>query len=177
MNQEIELGWLRLTDKSELVVTSVHLFQHQNRRIFGESQTVIPRNAITAVRIGWQRSRWLAFFGTILVLTYLALTIGSIMTGPEGLVVFNLSSSTITSIQYGSLLGGIGLLVLFWFDKQTEIEIMAPTTTIGGIAKSYEEAQKFCSIFVPCMNVQPPAKKTPAKAASGSKPGDRDWQF
>jgi hypothetical protein len=177
MNQEIELGWLKLTDKSELVVTSVHLLQHRNRRIFGESQTVIPRTAITAVRVAWQRSRWLAFFGIILVLTYLALTIGSIMTGPEALVFFKLSSTTITSIQYGCLLGGIGLLVLFWFDKQTEIEIMAPSTTIGGIAKSYEEAQKFCSIFVPCMKVEPPAKKAPARAGGGSKPGDRDWQF
>src|SRR5207237_3450355 len=46
MNEGIELGWLRLIDKSDLVLTTLHVLQHQDRRIFGESHAIIPRKAI-----------------------------------------------------------------------------------------------------------------------------------
>ena len=36
MKEAGELGWLRLTDKSNLVLTSLHVLQHQDRGIFGE---------------------------------------------------------------------------------------------------------------------------------------------
>ena len=39
MNEEFELGWLRLTDKSQLVLTTHHVFQHQDYGIFGENRT------------------------------------------------------------------------------------------------------------------------------------------
>jgi hypothetical protein len=182
MDEEIELGSLRLTDKSELVATTLHLFQYQNRGIFGESKTVLARNAITTVRVGWQRSRWLVLLGTMLVLTYLVLGLGFIVTGPAGIAwlngILNLSSSTVSSIQYGSLIGGIGLLLLFWFDKQAEIQIRAPTATLGGTAKSYEEAQKFCSLFVSCLSARPAAaKKAATEVVIEPRPADRDWKL
>ena len=181
MNEEIELGWLTLTDKSQLVVTTLHVFQYTDRGIFGESQTIIPRSAITSVRLGWKRSRWLVALGTILIVTYLVLTISSMMAGTTGVPLMNellnLSSSTASSIQYGALVAGAGLLALFWFGKQTEIQIMAPSAAVGGLAKSYEEAQKFCSLFVAPMSEQPTTKKLETEPARHPETADRDWQL
>lgn len=74
-----ELGWLRLTDKSDLVLTSLHVLQNQDRGIFGESHAIIPRKAITSVRLSWRRSRGLIFLGTILLVICMILTIGLII--------------------------------------------------------------------------------------------------
>jgi hypothetical protein len=38
MKEGGELGWLRLTDKSDLVLTTLHVLQHQDRGMFGESR-------------------------------------------------------------------------------------------------------------------------------------------
>jgi len=81
MNEGIELGWLRLTDKSDLVLTTLHVLQHQDRGIFGENHAIIPRKAITTVRISWRRSRGLLVVGTILLVIYLILIIDSISGG------------------------------------------------------------------------------------------------
>jgi hypothetical protein len=182
MDEPIELGWLKLTDKSELVVTPLHVIHCQNRGLLGESQTAISREMLTAVRVGWQRSRWLMWLGTILVLVYFVFTIGFIMAGPAGLPLINntlnLSSSTVSSIQYGALLGGIGMLLLFWFDKQAEIQITASTVSVGGTAKSYEEAQRFCSLLVSCIRARPAAgKRTAPEITIEPKPVDRDWKL
>jgi hypothetical protein len=182
MDEEIELGSLKLTDKSELVATTLHVFQYQNRGIFGESKTVVTRSAITTVQVGWQRSRWLVLLGTIFVLAYLILWLGFIITGPAAIHwlngILSLSSSAVSSIQYGFLIGGSGLLLLFWFDKQAEIQIRASTATMGGTAKSYEEAQKFCALFVSCLSARPAAaKKAVTKVAIEPRPADRDWKL
>jgi hypothetical protein len=47
MKEGRELGWLRLTDKCDLVLTSLHILQHQDRGMFGESHAIIPRKVIT----------------------------------------------------------------------------------------------------------------------------------
>jgi hypothetical protein len=75
MTEEMEVGWLRLSDESDLVLTNLHVFQRHDRGIFGESQVVIPRKAITSVLISWRRSRGLVVLGTILVLIWLGLMI------------------------------------------------------------------------------------------------------
>src|SRR3990170_4866057 len=125
MNDEIELGWLRLTDKSQLVLTTRHIFQHRDYGIFGENRAIIPRRAITTVRISWQRSRSALLFGLILFLASLALIVGNQMNQPDGIAVntrlFAVSSSTLSLIQYGLLAGGLALVVLFWFHKSNEI--------------------------------------------------------
>jgi hypothetical protein len=91
---------------------------------------------------------------------------------------FDNVSLAMSFIQYGSLLGGIGVYVLFWFAKRNEIEIMAPTATIGGIPRSYEEADKFCALLVSELEDQPRAtNKSESEAASSPKAADHDWRL
>ena len=182
MNEGIELGWLRLTDKSDLVLTTLHVLQHQDRGIFGESHAIIPRKAITTVRISWRRSRGLLVVGTILLVIYLILIIDSISGGLVGILsweqALNLSSSAVSFIEYGLLLAGIGIFVWFWFYKRYEIQIMAPTATLEGIPRSYEEAKEFCSLLVSELKDQPrTAKKSENEAEGRPKGADHDWHL
>jgi hypothetical protein len=106
------------------------------------------------------------------------LMIGSIIAGPALEQALTMSSLAMSFIQYGSLLGGIGVYVLFWFAKRNEIEIMAPTATIGGIPRSYEEADKFCVLLVSELEDQPRAtNKGESEAASSPKAADHDWRL
>ena len=178
MKEGGELGWLRLTDKSDLVLTTLHVLQHQDRGMFGESHAIIPRKAITSVRLSWRRSQGLVVLGTILLVIYVILMIGSMIAGPAWEQALTMSSLAMSFIQYGSLLGGIGVYVLFWFAKRNEIEIMAPTATIGGIPRSYEEADKFCALLVSELEDQPRAtNKSESEAASRPKAADHDWRL
>jgi hypothetical protein len=181
MNEEIEIGSLKLTDNSELVLTTLHVFQHQHRGIFGESQTIIPRTAIATVRLRWERSRWLVIAGALLVLLYLVLMISSAVGGITVLSrnpLLEISSSAISFIKYSSLIAGIGLFFLFWFDKRIEIQIAAPSGTIRGMPRSYEEAKTFCSLFIPKIREQLAITKRVEQAApSKAKTADPDWQF
>ena len=182
MNDEIELGWLRLTDKSQLVLTTCHIFQHRDYGIFGENRAIIPRRAITTVRISWQRSRSALLFGLILFLASLALIVGNQMNQPDGIAVntrlFAVSSSTLSLIQYGLLAGGLALVVLFWFHKRNEIQILGGTGSIGGTPVNYEDAEEFCLLIMG-------ANKEPAPAAASNEPepenipktADRDWRL
>jgi hypothetical protein len=182
MHDEIELGSLKLADKSELVLTNLHIFQNEQRGILGERHTIIARSAISTVRLGWERSRWLAVLGTILLLASLVLIISSTFADSIGVLsrnqILDFSSSAISFIQYSFMVAGIGLFMLFWFDKRLEIQIMAPTGTIGGMPRSFEEAQTFCSLFVPKMREQfAIARQAEQRAASKPKATDPDWQF
>jgi hypothetical protein len=178
MNEGSELGWLRLTDKSDLVLTTLHVLQQEDRGIFGQSHTIIPRKAITTVRISWQRSRGLLVVGTVLLVAYLILMIGSIIAGAAWEQALNLSSSAMSFIEYGSLLAGTGIFVLFWFHKRNEIQIMAPTATLEGIPQSYEEAKRFCSLLASESKDQPrTARKSENEAASNPKAADHDWRL
>jgi hypothetical protein len=182
MNEEIELGSLKLTDKSELVLTTLHVFQHEQKGILGEKQTIIPRNAITTVRLGWERSRWLAVLGTVLFVVSFVLMISFKVADFIGALsrnqILNFSSSAIPFIEYSLIVGGIGLFLLFWFDKRMQIQIVAPGGTIGGMPRSFEEAQRFCALFIPKMREQlAMAQQAEQRAASKPKAVDPDWQF
>jgi hypothetical protein len=182
MNDEIELGSLKLADKSELILTNLHIFQREQRGIFGERQTIVVRSAITTIRLGWERSKWLAILGTILVAASLALMSGATIAASMGVLsrnqVLDLSSSAISFVQYSLMIGGIGLFLLFWFDKRPEIQIVAPTETIGGTPRSFEEAQRFCSLFIPKIREQLViAQRAQQKPTSKAKATDPDWQF
>jgi len=104
-----ELGWLRLTDKSDLVLTTLHVLQHQDRGIFGESHAIIPREAITSVRLSWRRSRGLIIMGTILLVICMILTIGLIIEGRAWVDALTLSPVAMSFIQYGSLSGSLAV--------------------------------------------------------------------
>jgi hypothetical protein len=178
MKEGGELGWLRLTDKSDLVLTTLHVLQHQDRGIFGESHAIIPRKAITSVRLSWRRSRGLLVLGTILLVISMILTIGLIIEGRAWVEALTLSPLAMSFIQYGSLLGGIAVYVLFWFTKRNEIQIMAPTATLGGIPRSYEEADKFCALLVSELEDQSGAtNKSKSEVPSRPKAADHEWRL
>jgi hypothetical protein len=81
-------------------------------------------------------------------------------------------------IQYGSLLGGICLWVLFWFYKRHEIRIMAQTETLGGVPQSYEDAQKFCSLmFSGISDRSATGKDNQKEEAERPKVAEHDWRL
>jgi len=179
VTEEIERGWLKLTNDSNLVLTSRHVLQYTDRGTLGESRTIIPRHAVTTVRIGWRRSRSLIVVAVLLLGAFLLLIFGNLYGAPGWLDLanLNLSSSAITVIPYAFLLAGVTLFVLFWFHQRTEIEISGPSGTIGGIVKNYEEAETFCRFLLA------ETAENPAEAAGDSEPATRqktaesDWQL
>jgi hypothetical protein len=178
MKEGGELGWLRLTDKSDLVLTNLHVLQHQDRGIFGESHAIIPRKAITSVRLSWRRTLGLIVLGTILLVICMILTIGLIIEGRAWVEALTLSPLALSLMQYGSLSGGIAVYVLFWFTKRNEIQIMAPTATLGGIPRSYEEADKFCALLVSELEDQSGAtNKSKSEVPSRPKAADHEWRL
>jgi hypothetical protein len=173
-----ELGWLRLTDKSDLVLTTLHVLQHRDRGIFGESHAIIPRKAITSIRLSWRRSRELIFLGTIFLVISMILTIGLIVAGRAWVDALTLSPLAMSFIQYGSLSGGVVVYVLFWFTKRNEIQIMAPTATLGGKPRSYEEADRFCALLVSELEDQPMAtNKSKSETRRRMKAADHEWRL
>ena len=187
--EEIELGWVRLVDRSDLVLTNLHVFQHKDNGFLGESKSIVRRDAITAVRLGWQRSR--AALGTAIALfsVYLILMLASLMLEPPGISSEEqendstayayelLNSSGAAAIRYGALIGGIGLLALFWFYRRNEIQVVAPSGTLGGIPRDYQEAQKFCSLLLSGTTELPPPRKEDKKAAEPKPAGETEWRL
>jgi hypothetical protein len=182
MNDDIELGWLRLTNKSQLVLTTRHVFQQQDYGIFGENRTIIPRRAITTVRLGWQRSRWAMLLGFILFVSSLALIIGNQINQPGGIPFstgrFAASPSTFSLIQYGLLIAGLALFALFWFHKRSEIQVVASTGSIGGTPLRYEDAEEFCLLLVGASgDPAPMAPVAEPEPESRRKKSDPDWRL
>ena len=182
MNDDIELGWLRLTNRTQLVLTTRHVFQQQDYGIFGENRTIIPRRAITTVRLGWQRSRWAMFFGFILLVSSLALIIATQINQPNSLPFgagrFVAAPSTLSLIQYGLLIAALALFVLFWFHKRSEFQIVAFTGSIGGTPLRYEDAEEFCLLLVGASrDAAPAAPVAEPEVESSPKTSDRDWRL
>ena len=178
MNEGAELGWLRLTDKSNLVLTSLHVLQHQDRGIFGESHTIIPRKAITSVQLSWRRSQTLLFLGTMCLVISAIMMVGLMLRGPAWIEALRLSSTAMSFIQYGLLLGGIGVYILFWAAKRNEIQILTPTANLGGTPVGYEEADKFCALLVSELDAQPRVtSKSESEEAISPKTPDHDWRL
>ena len=182
MNEEFELGSLRLTDKSQLVLTTHHVFQHQDYGIFGENRAIIPRHAITTVRIGWQRSRWAMLLGVILLASSLALIVGNLINQPNELTftsrLFSISSSTLWWFQYGLLVAGLALIARFWFHKRSEIQIGAASGGIGGTPVNYEDAEQFCLLLMGAGKEATPATaKAEREPEEAPQTSDRDWRL
>lgn len=200
MDDEIELARLRLADKSDLVLTKLHVCQHREGGIFGENRSMIPREAIAGVKLDWRRSRGLLVLGTVLLAVWLVFLLGSVAIDfgmPAGLQPHTLSgagSSTddplrsyareffssfpASVVQYALLLGGIGVFLLFWFYKRNAIQIMTAGASIGGIPKSYDEARKFCDLLFSDSGERPTVTKGAAKgAASPVKAVEPEWRL
>ncbi|MBI4525654.1 MAG: hypothetical protein HY695_17805 [Deltaproteobacteria bacterium] len=160
MTPEIEIKRLFVVDQSgisgELVLTDVRAYQHKDNGIFGYSTTAVPYRAISGVRVSWRRVFWLFVLGLILF----ALGIFAIAVDVESLLSsfqFSLVAQTasyVRFLRYVFLLAGIGLLLCFWFWKPAEIQIMTPTTTVGGRPKNYEDARQFCDLLLSLIDEQ-----------------------
>jgi hypothetical protein len=182
VTEESELGWLNLTDRTRLVLTSLYVFQHQDRGIFGTSHDIVPLRAITTIRLSWRRSRALVILGAIALLVFLLLTINSLTAGPaERPFVeqfLNLSASTVSFIEYGALLAAVALFVLFWLYKSHELQITAAGGSVGGSPRSYEEARRFCSLVISELtDHRAPAATLESEPAAQPQTNDRDWKL
>ncbi|HXG51342.1 MAG TPA: hypothetical protein VNN77_08070 [candidate division Zixibacteria bacterium] len=142
MSEENEIAWLKLSDGSDLVLTRLHVIHRRDRGVLGESRSIVPRSAISRVRIAWRRSLGLAALGAASAAVYLFMLVGGGLGGISG--IFPEPGATLDlAVQYGSLVAAAAFLASFWFYKPMEIEIAAGTATITGTPKSYEEAQEF----------------------------------
>jgi hypothetical protein len=177
--EEVERGWLKLTNDSNLVLTSRHVLQYTDRGTLGESRTIIPRHAVTTVRIGWRRSRTLLLLAALLLGAFLLLIFGSLYGSPGWLDLgsLNLSSSTVALIPYLFLIAGVILFLLFWFHERTEIEIAAPSGTIGGVVKNYDEAETFCRFLLAETVEKTTEIPEDSEPATRPKTAGSDWQL
>lgn len=209
MNLEVELRRLPMADKSVVVLTNLRVYHHKDKGIFGEEKTSIRHEAITSVQIGWKRSEGLLLSGIILLGICLFLWIGANTTGPaeiasdqqaldlsseESLIPEQVlqyiggffSSSFISIFKYASLMAGVGMLVLFWFYKLSEVQIVGPGATIKGNPKNYEDGCKFCDFLLALPEGHPTAapkeesaEKTgkEEKPPPEEKPRDKEWRL
>lgn len=182
MKEETEIGWLKLTDKSVLVLTTRYIFQEQDSGLFGESRAIIPRRAVTSVRLSWERSRGALVFGLFLVTAALLLLLADYFGAPAGISrvreILNLSPSTVSIIQYALLISGIGLFALFWFYKRYELQILAAGASVGGTPTSFQEAESFCSLLLSRQREPQPAVKKPEPPVDNPpSPAEADWRL
>ena len=185
MDHEIELGKLAVVDPSgisgEIVLTNNRAYQHRDSGIFGDNTTIIPYRAITTIRIGWRRAFWPLVLGSILLVLWLL----SIVLNLEPLLASIQLPGSIHASAYAHfaryllVLGGAGLLLLFWFWKRGEIQIMAPTATIGGKPQNHGEARKFCDLLLSIVMreraMQGEAQEKVAPAKNGTT--EEDWRL
>ena len=182
MKEESEIGWLKLADKSVLVLTTRYVLHEQDSGVFGESRAIIPRRAVTTVRLSWQRSRGALIFGLLLVVSAAALLAGEWFGAPAGISrvwqALNLSPATVSIIHYAVLIVGVGLLVLFGLYYRYELQISAAGTSVGGTPISFEDAESFCSLLLSRQRQpQPAAKPVEQPAESPSKAAEGDWRL
>jgi hypothetical protein len=145
MNDETELRRLAMADSAALILTDLHVYQYRNAGFFGESKVVVPRGAITAVRIGWQRSQRLLGVSMTLFAIWIFFFFGPTFFTAKSEFF---SSQVAIGITYGSLASAIVALLVFMFRKQKHIQIIAEGTTIGGKPKQYEAAREFCDLLL-----------------------------
>lgn len=203
MIREIELRRLPMEDNSIVVLTNLRVYHHKDRWIFGEEETSLRHEAITSVQIGWKRSGGLLLSGMILLGIWLLIWMGSVMMGSvervsdqQALDLFSEGGLTLEQVlQYvggffssgfaaiakvASLLAGVGMLVLFWFYRLSEVQITSPGTAIKGSPKSYEDARQFCDRLLTVVEEKPAAaqKEEPLKTPDKEeKAREKEWRL
>jgi heme A synthase len=134
MKEESERGRLRISEGgrlSELVLTNFRVYHHRGSRSLGDYQMAIPLQALTAVRVGWQRH-----------VSLLVLGIGFL-----GLWTFFFLQKPDIFLQYLCLSVAFLTLLIFLFYRTTTIEIVAQTATIKGTVNDYEKARSFYELI------------------------------
>lgn len=140
MDQELELKRLEMAEHSEMLLTDFAVHLDKKLSFYGNSSVRIPLGAITSVRVGWQRSGGLLFLGIIFFALWAFLLFGETVWEPG----YRFLSSYGRPGQYIFLFAALGVLALYFFYKPCHIQITAPTATIEGTPKSYEDATTFC---------------------------------
>lgn len=204
MSREIELRRLPMSDDSVVVLTTLHVYHHKDKGMFGEDKTTIRHGAITSVQIGWKRSEWLLWSGIILLTIWLFLWLAAVMIGgpeiasgqqalglsSEGNLTLEqqlfqyvetfFSSGFASMIRYASLLAGIGTLALFGFYRRSEVQITSAGAAIKGSPKNYEEGCRFCDRLLTIVEegLAPAQKEEPPKTTDkGEKPSEKEWRL
>jgi len=142
MAEGIELGRLTMADNSYVILTKHHVYLHKDSGWRGDAIVIIPREAITSVRIEWRRHSGFLLAGAIVLATAVALQIFSF---PLSLPFFAIP---------GLAVMGLGVMLASW-TRSKIIQIMAATAAIEGQPSSYDDAQKFCRLFVAPANQHP----------------------
>lgn len=165
MSKEIEIGHLAVTDRrgrsSYLVLTNYRVYHQREGSIFGSSKTFIPHKAITSIQIGWRRLWWILALGLILL----------------GGCVFSVIGGFEPLLQYGVLLGSLGMFLLFWFYRASDIEIMSATATIGGKPDKHDDGQKFCDLLLSVLDEEAVEPMEEARTVSKKKTSEADWRL
>jgi hypothetical protein len=196
MSREFEFRRIAMDDKSVIVLTNLRVFHQKDNGIFGEEKTSIRRDAITSVQIGWKRSEGILLLAIVLLGIWLLLWGGSVVMSPaptgaepptvdssgeDGLTgaqllgnLAGLFSSRFASIvRYALLVAGVGTLVLFWFYRLSELQVVGLAATIKGNPESYEEGCRFCDFLFTLQQSEPiaaPEEEPAAKPTKKEKP-------
>jgi hypothetical protein len=156
MMQEIELARLLMADSSNLVLTNQHVYQRTNRGWIGQTNVIIPRAAITTVKLEWRRSLALLNFGLVLLMVSVPLQF------------LELPFSVPYYVAPALAVLGVALILLS-IVKSKVIQVMAPSAAIGGTPRNYDDAQRFCSLILSAINEQPPSGAGNEKTAANKR--------
>jgi hypothetical protein len=165
MSKEIELGHLAVTDRrgrsSYVVLTNYRVYHQSEGGVFGSSTIFIPHKAITSVQIGWRRVWWILALGLILL----------------GVSIFSFIQGLEPILQYGLLIGGLAMLLLFWFHKASDLQIISPTATIGGKPDKHDEGRRFCDLLLSAMEEEAIGNIEEAITATKKKTPETEWRL
>lgn len=165
MSKEIELGHLAVTDRrgrsSYVVLTNYRVYHQSEAGVFGSNTIFIPHKAITSVQIGWRRVWWILILGLILL----------------GGCIFSFIVSLEAILQYGLLIAGLAMLLLFWFHKASDIQIMSPTATVGGRPDKHDDGRRFCDLLLAAMEEEAIGKIEEAITATKKKTSEAEWRL
>ena len=165
MTQEIELARLVMADSSNLVLTNQNVYQRTNRGWIGQTTVIIPRAAITSVKLEWRRSLGLLNFGLVLLIVSVPLQF------------LELPFSVPYYVAPALAVLGVALMLLS-IVKSKVIQIMAPSAAIGGRPRNYDDAQSFCSLILSPKNEPPPSSVGNEKTAANKRnPVDSQWHL
>ena len=165
MTQEIELARLLMADNSNLVLTNQNIYQRTNRGWIGRATVIIPRAAITSVKLEWRRSLGLLNFGLVLLIVSVPLQF------------LELPFSVPYYVAPAVAVLGVAVLLLS-IVKSKVIQVMAPSAAIGGAPRNYDDAQKFCSLILSAKNDPPPSAVGNEKTAANKRDAvDSQWHL
>ena len=179
VKQEIELQRLPMSDGSELVLTTYASHQHNDRGIFGKSIITIPHTSVSVLKIGWKRLEWALILGVILSACWGIVALAVFSGSSKLLGTLSISDRLLRWGLYGLALLAGGSFTLFGFWKRREIWIMAPSASIGGVPKNWNDALAFHEgLHSVLRGAGPQGNETKKEQqAKREQPSDTGWEL